>query len=70
MSDRCDHGREDGVQAACDVAHGPSCEDGGVAEEMRGHCCSLLLVRRGLAVLAALIGVAVLVVFAGVADDR
>ena len=43
------------------MAHGPPGEDGGVAEEMRGHRCSLLLVQPGVRTVSA---------FAGVADDR
>src|SRR5215469_2010784 len=42
--DRHDRGRDDGVQAARDVTQGSSQQDGGVAEEMRGHRYSLVAV--------------------------
>src|SRR5262245_12637425 len=39
--DRRDRDREDGVQAAGDVAHSSARQQGGVAEETHGHRCSL-----------------------------
>ena len=40
--DRRDRGGDDRVGAAEDVAQRPPGEDGGVAEEVRGHRCSFL----------------------------
>ena len=47
--DRRDHGRDDRVRAARDVAQGSSRQDGGVAEEVRGHRSSLLSLVVGVA---------------------
>src|SRR5262249_23165226 len=43
--DRHERGRDDGVQAARDVAQGSSQQEGGVAEEMHGHELSPTMAR-------------------------
>lgn len=51
--DRRDDGRDDGVHAACDMAQGPPRENSGVAEEVRGHPCPLVVRAGGVALAVA-----------------